>query len=168
MPQFRNNSRWLGQDSGIFAIYIRFGQIVSTSADRLILNQIRHCFELHQNNKVLTADKIATLRTAKAKSFAIQSIAEELQNQPNLSNTKRQRQTTTCLCCQSNLFKQGWPRSCTLQFTIQYYCICAYILIWYRVDTLANLLQTNNSWHITTVECKCWAEYTYIVYYITV
>ena len=63
---------------------------------------------------------------------------------------------------------RDWPRSCTLQFTIQYYCICAYILIWYRVDTLANLLQTNNSWHITTVECKCWAEYTYIVYYITV
>ena len=106
MPQIKHNSRWLGQDWGLLAIKIQFGQNVSTSADRLIPNQIRQCVGLQQKNKVLTADKIATLRTAKAKSFAIQSIAEELQNQPNLSNTKRQRQTTTCLCCQSNLFKQ--------------------------------------------------------------
>ena len=35
----------------------------------------------------MTADKIATLRTAKAKSFA---IAEELQNRPNPSNKKGQ------------------------------------------------------------------------------
>ena len=69
MPQIKHNSRWLGQDWGLLAIKIQFGQNVSTSADRLIPNQIRQCVGLQQKNKVLTADKIATAEDGLGKVF---------------------------------------------------------------------------------------------------
>ena len=53
MPQIKHNSRWLGQDWGLLAIKIQFGQNVSTSADRLIPNQIRQCVGLQQKKQSL-------------------------------------------------------------------------------------------------------------------
>ena len=82
MSQIKHNSRWLGQDWRIFAIKIQFGQIVSTSVDLLILNQIRWCFGLQQRAKSGRPTKLQQLRTAKAKSFAMLQIVEELQNWP--------------------------------------------------------------------------------------
>ena len=47
----------------------QFGQIVSTSADRLILNQNKTLLWIAAKNKVLTADKIATAEDGLGKVF---------------------------------------------------------------------------------------------------
>ena len=69
MPQIKDNSRWLSQGWGILAIVTQFGQIVSTSADRLILNQNKTLLWIAAKNKVLTADKIATAEDGLGKVF---------------------------------------------------------------------------------------------------
>ena len=48
---------------------IKFGQIVLTSADRLILNQKRPCFVLHAKAKSGRMAKLQQLRTPKTKFF---------------------------------------------------------------------------------------------------